>query len=175
MRWPLSILLIIGLIFPPPARADNNYVYGIFFKGLACYEESQHFIGQKSDEPFIVIFTRDGRGKLVQHKVLPGGDYVAFQKMDKGDVVPYEFLVWSGPAQNLDIGIMLWEYNRIGRATMSTILNLGTIAGLAGAVVLSASSGSASSLADGGLVLAEINQDLKKSLKKRGQTLWAVT
>lgn len=167
MRWLILFLFAIGLI-PSPALANDKYVYGVFFKGLACYEESKHFIGQTSDEPFIVIFTRNDRGELVQHKVLPGGNYDSFQKIDRGDVVPYEFLVWSGPAQNLDMGVMLWEYNRVGRATTGAILNLGTIAGLAGAVVLSAASGSASAAADAGIVLAELNQDLKRELEKKG-------
>ena len=139
------------------AVSKERYVYGVLFKGFACYKESKHFIGAKNDEPFVLTYVQDQSGKI-SGKTLPGGKFEYFKGMNRGDVVPYELLVWQGNAQTLKLHADLWEFNRVKRKTVKGIFHASAIAALLGAAI---------SGQDAGVVIAEISADMSRKMKGR--------
>ena len=150
----------------PETIAKRNYTYEIYLTGIACYKESKHFIGARSDEPFVVVAAYDERGNIVD-KVLPAPNRY-FQKMDQGDMLRLNHRVWVGGAQNVELSAQVWDFNSTQRKTVKAITHISDIAAAVGAAAISAASlGTAAVGAAGGAaVIAKFNQKTRDSLEE---------
>ena len=145
--------------------AKKNYTYEIYLTGIACYKESKHFLGAKSDEPFVVVATYDDRGNITDN-VFPAPNR-HFQKMDQGDMLSLNYRVWTGGVQNVELSAQLWEFDNAQRKTVKAITHISDIAAAVGAAAISAASlGTAAVGAAGGAaIIAKFNENTRDSLE----------
>ena len=149
----------------PQIIAKKNYTYEIYLTGIACYKESKHVWGAKSDEPFVVVAAYDDRGNITE-RVLPAPNRY-FQKMDQGDMLRLNYRVWTGGVQNVELSAQVWDFDSAERKAVKTLTHISDVAAAIGAAAISAASlGTAAVGAAGGAaVIAKFNEKTRESLE----------